>query len=238
MVWFLGCNGLKCFSCGGSLIDDRTVLTAAHCTKGYSITKVTVGMHYKSSSIEGQEDVPVVRKIEHGNYSFPENDFAILVLGRAVRWSKGVQPICLPTDTTTTYEGRMATATGWGYTSSWNEENPDELQELNVKVLSNQKCRDMINKQPKPFEITNDMLCTADENLTGGEGICQGDSGGPLITKRQGETLNGQPQYEQIGVVSWNAGGSCGTAENPDGFGRVTEGLDFIKDNMHGDTCS
>ena len=39
----------------------------------------------------------------------------------------------------------------------------------------------MINKQPKPFEITNDMLCTADENLTGGEGICQGDSGGKFL---------------------------------------------------------
>ena len=74
-----------------------------------------------------------------------------------------------------------ATATGWGFTNWRTKELPDELQEVNVKVLSNQKCRDMINKQPKPFEITNDMLCTADENLTGGEGICQGDSGGKFL---------------------------------------------------------
>ena len=99
-------NG-KCYSCGGSLIDDRTVLTAAHCTKGWTVTHVTVGMHYMSSSIEGQEDVPVVRKIEHDDYKFPKNDFAILVLARPVQWNEGVLPICLPTDTTTTYEGRM-----------------------------------------------------------------------------------------------------------------------------------
>ena len=103
-------NDGKTYSCGGSIIDDRTVLTAAHCTKGSKITHVTVGMHYMSTDIEGQEDIPVERVIDHPTYNLnsrTDNDFAIIVLARAVQWREEVQPICLPTDTTATYLNRM-----------------------------------------------------------------------------------------------------------------------------------
>jgi len=236
-VWFTMCkpNGQCGWACGGSLIDDRTVLTAAHCTKGYIIRKVTVGMHYMSTDIEGQEDIPVERVIDHPTYnqnSQTDNDFAIIVLARAVQWREEVQPICLPTDTTATYLNRMATTTGWGALWS-NGDYPDELQEVDVKVISNEKCAEMYRDK---WPITKNMICAAEENGEGGKDSCQGDSGGPLIAKRQGVTVNGKLQYEQVGVVSFGLG--CARADRPGIYARVTEQLDFIKKHMQGNTCS
>jgi len=223
--------------CGGSLIDDRTVLTAAHCLSP-RIRTVTVGMHYQSTSIEGQEDIPVIRQIKHPHYySDPvtkaeHNDSAILVLGRSVQWTETVQPVCLPTDPTATYLNQMATTTGWGALSSGTGDYPEELREVDVKVISNEKCAGMYPRTA----IAKDMICAAEENSEGGKDSCQGDSGGPLITERQGITVDGKQQYEQVGVVSWGYG--CADARYPGVYARVTEHLDWIKENMQGDTCS
>jgi len=218
--------------CGGSLIDDRTVLTAAHCIKR-TVRHVTVGMHYRSTDIEGQEDVPVIRQIRHPRYAgYPtyDYDFAILVLGRAVQWKKAVQPVCLPTDPTATYLDRMVTTTGWGSLDYDYGGYPDELQEVDVKVISNKKCNEMYKSG-----ITKNMMCAIEENGEGGKDACSGDSGGPLIADRQGVTVDGKQQYEQVGVVSWGRG--CAEADYPGVYARVTDQLDWIKENMQGETC-
>merc|ERR1719187_11532 len=132
----------------------------------------------------------------------------------------------------------MTTVTGWGALYSGGGA-PKELQEVDVKVMSNAKCDIMyknLDKKLHPmYQITKNMICAAEEYGNGEKDSCQGDSGGPLITERQGVRVNGKQQYEQIGVVSFGEG--CADARYPGVYARVTEQLDWIKENRKGDTC-
>jgi len=225
-------------NCGGSLIDDRTVLTAAHCTASVSADRlgVWVGLHDWRVQGELQEHIGVEEKLEHDEYEFPDNDFALLKLNKRVEWRNEAQPLCLPETKSDLYEGDMATVTGWG--RLWKNETStgpatDELREVDVKIISNNQCYEQYSKLG--YRITDNMLCATEENGNGGKDSCSGDSGGPLFLERKGVEVKGNKQYEQVGVVSW--GTKCALKEAPGVYARVTAQLDWIKKNMYGETC-
>ncbi len=90
-----------CAQCGGSLITSKTVLTAAHCTKYYSASQISVvvGEHDVDDNNDGQQLVAVLEKIEYPDYDDYgkfEADFALLVMSEPVTWRREVQPVCLP----------------------------------------------------------------------------------------------------------------------------------------------
>lgn len=197
--------------CGGSLVREDWVVTAAHCVQGDSPSsiRVKIGMHDLDGTA-GYEVRYVDNIIIHPQYSGNslDNDYALLHL----TVPSNFEPIKLVTSDSHDDEPVMSTTMGWGATQSggWGS---DVLLEVDVPI--DDSCGNYSNSS-----ITNNMVCAGDSN--GGEDSCQGDSGGPLIM------TNSDGEYELIGIVSWGYG--CAEAGYPGVYSRIYPKLGWFFD--------
>jgi len=212
--------------CGGTIIDSKTILTAAHCYHGgdlnrddFFIAAGAVPLEDPSAQIAFVESIILH---ESFNPETADNDIAILKLKTALTFNDKVRPACLP-DASFNPEG-IAVASGWGLIGQWPHVAPDNLQYVTLPVITNDKCTKP-NTNWNITEITNGMICAGDED--GGESTCFGDSGGPLIVPKG----SNDDTAVVIGATSWGHG-ECGREKNPAVFAYVTYYLDWIKPKM------
>lgn len=157
--------------CGGSILNEMTILTAAHCTYEYP-NNLTI--RAGTSTIGPGGGVYQLSKVtQHPNFD-PETgdyDISVLTLSSDITLGPSVRPITL--SSATLQPGINCTATGWGFDRE-NGKVSDQLQAVELETVSRAECR---NDYQGIVPITDRMMCT----YTPGKDTCQGDSGGPLV---------------------------------------------------------
>ncbi|XP_066599529.1 chymotrypsin-2-like [Prorops nasuta] len=193
--------------CGGSIIDKRYILTAAHCLlfKREEYISIVAGI---TCLDEDGDEYDVESYLIHPDYHSDGqvHDIGIIKLDKDMNFTDKVKPI-EPLSEEPTEEIYNVTLTGWGYVSAIGPVS-NHLKEIHLITTTEKTCKDVFDK------VNKYHICTLTER---GEGACHGDSGGPLVNN----------QGKQVGIVSY--GDPCARGI-PDVYTRVSPHYQFILD--------
>jgi len=217
--------------CGGTLVDEDTIVTAAHCFDSIpgqqGPNSVRLGDHDITTEGDGASptDISIARSIQHPgwNSNTLSDDIAIVKLSSPVSYSRNIKQACLPDaykgqDLPSLLRSTPPTIIGWGSTFSGGGPQ-NRLRQAQVPMVTQQTCANAYAAISR-VTIGSTKLCAGD----GRRDTCNGDSGGALLSNRIGNS------YAVVGVTSF--GVDCAREDFPGVYTRVDQYLEWIRQNM------
>ncbi|KAM3615414.1 uncharacterized protein V6R79_001997 [Siganus canaliculatus] len=205
--------------CGGTLISDRWVVSAAHCLE-QAADHITIGDLDKRRPDPGEQLIKVQKVFVHPHFhSFTfDSDIALLYLAQPVTRGPTATPACLPDAHLSTYllqDGNHGVVSGWGLTRYLGRSSRF-LRKVTLPVVSYSSCTASTQQV-----VTDNMFCAG--YLDVAKDACSGDSGGPFMVHYRGT-------WFLTGVVSW--GEKCAASGKYGVYTRLGNYLSWIRDTM------
>lgn len=185
--------------CGGALLRNDLLITAAHCIRGMRPEYLVV--KFGSHNLVGEEAGVQIRSVDviarHSRFTWSDmtHDVAVLKLTLPVNFTDHVRPVCLPRPGVSLPLNTTCYTTGWGTTRGTGSSFLLKQARLTVRDF-NQSCRTILSLQPnlRPSHL----VCATDD--VDSSGPCHGDSGGPLVCQ-----LGSSPEWNLVGMTSQGA---------------------------------
>lgn len=224
MQYMASVQNNKIHTCGGFLVSEDFVMTAAHCAvKKLKSLSVVLGTHdLKKANKKMRYGVkmmcrhPAFKEVANGN------DIMLLKLSKKVSLGgkKPIKLIPLPIQKVNLKEKKMCSVAGWGPTEPRKHRSGyvNELQVLDVPIINKDECQKVWGQIPK------NVICAGGYKAK--SGICQGDSGGPLICNKLA-----------VGIVSFNNDNGCKYPDVPNVYTDISQFLPWITDILKKKNC-
>ncbi|KAK7877958.1 hypothetical protein WMY93_031386 [Mugilogobius chulae] len=148
--------------CGGAIIQQYWVITAAHCNLG--LNNMLIVAEKPSVRVRGSEQrVAALRLVPHPEYNSTtsDNDIMLIKLQWPLRWTEAVTPVCLPRAGSVPAAGRLCEVSGWGFTSLRAQAPSSDLQQVSVSVISSAACNSSLSFNGT---VTSNMICAGDRD--------------------------------------------------------------------------
>ncbi|XP_021919279.1 melanization protease 1-like isoform X3 [Zootermopsis nevadensis] len=227
-------TGRMTYPCCGSIISDRTVLTAAHCAlakaDNYQLASVRVGEYEgkgdpdctKSFCAHPVQDIAVSHVIVHPGFERKifKHDVALLILNIPMNFSVAALPICLLENSNVPLVGRRASLVGWGKTPGQTA-TPSREQLLELPIVPLDQCNKIYSQV---IPVTQNQMCVGGEAR---KDACSGFGGAPLILLDH----YSRSRYYQVGIASFGSN-KCGTQGVPSVYSSVHRYAEWIRNNM------
>ncbi|KAM6308290.1 inactive serine protease PAMR1 isoform 3-T3 [Aegotheles albertisi] len=231
--------------CSGALVNERTVVVAAHCVTDLGKTivlktaelKVVLGKFYRDDDRDEKtiQNLRISAIIVHPNYDpiLLDSDIAIIKLLDKARISSRVQPICLSSshDLTSSTEDLKIMVTGWKVLADIKDPGykNDTIRMGAVQMVDSLLCEQQYEDNGIQVSITDSMFC-AKQDDTAFSNICPAETGGIAAITLPGKA-SPELRWHLIGLVSWGYDKTC-SLELYSGYTKALPFKDWIEKNL------